>query len=124
MNFIHIFLGFFGVFAAIGVCFFWDAMKNMKEDIDIIDIIEHYHYGLVIIALSKFAGVFNSFFLGFGLMLIVDEFRHTHPFAYKSKHFTGSSIIGIILMLIMLYYIYIYGEYTTFTMFWEGKTPI
>lgn len=71
---------------------------------------EHYHVGLelmiVAMIIDLFNGTVSSFLYGVGFLFIVAEWRQAieivqkkvipgHPFAYGSKHFKSSSIIGI-----------------------------
>lgn len=84
---------------------------------------EHYHVGIELMILAVVINLFNStaaaFFLGAGLMFIVAEWRQVieivgkkvkpgHPFAYGSTHFKTSTIVGISLMCVLLFFQFIF----------------
>ncbi len=81
------------------------------------EIIEHYHIGLGLfitgIIVNQFIQEIAWFVTGMGLLFIIAEWHQAveisnkkvipgKPFAWGSKHFRGSSIIGIILAIILL----------------------
>jgi hypothetical protein len=98
----HLLLHFsLGVILSIILSIIWT--KRLREELDIIVEIEHYHWGLVSliigVLLSDIHSDIHYFFFGLGLMLIIDESLQKHPFAYGSKHFLVSSMIGFVLFI-------------------------
>jgi hypothetical protein len=81
--------------------------KNCEE-------LEHYHWGLLAWIVAYATPLFVSEILwGLGLALIIaewaqvgewrnGEWKRGHPFAYGSKHFVASTVIGIVLVVILI----------------------
>lgn len=84
---------------------------------------EHYHVGLELLILASFIAIFNEFaasvLFGASFLFLAAEWRQAievhgdkvkagHPFAYGSKHFTASTIVGITLTGIAVFsYLYL-----------------
>lgn len=81
------------------------------------EVLEHYHIGLGLIITALIVNLFYQpaawFLSGFGFFFILAEWHQSieiagrkvvpgKPFAYGSKHFKGSTIIGIALVAILL----------------------
>jgi len=64
-----------------------------------LEVMEHYHYGLLLFALAPFFieySLITSFgLLGMGTAFIYHESKQRNFFAHKSVHFKNSTIIGL-----------------------------
>lgn len=90
---------------------------NYKKAEKGLEVLEHYHMGLILLIIAIIANLFYEsialFLTGMGFLFIIAEWHQTihtvgkkvvsgKPFAWGSVHFIGSSIIGIILSGILL----------------------
>jgi len=67
-----------------------------------LEILEHYHHGLILIITSfLFTYPVNYILTGIGIQLIYDERIQKNPFALGKEYFKYSSIIGITLVTIL-----------------------
>lgn len=66
-----------------------------------LEVLEHFHHGIILITLSFVILQYNVFMatilLGMGAAFIYHESKQKNYFAYTSTHFKGSTIIGIFL---------------------------
>ncbi len=71
-----------------------------------LEVMEHYHYGLLLFALAPFFieySLVTSFgLLGMGTAFIYHESKQRNFFAHQSVHFKGSTIIGVTLAIIAI----------------------
>jgi hypothetical protein len=91
----------------------WEARLNKYEAG--LSVFEHYHWGLLAWFLSYFTPHLVSEVLwGLGAALILaewgqsgvwmdGEWRKGHPFAYGTKHFIPSTVIGAVLAALVLW---------------------
>ena len=75
------------------------------------EIFEHYHFGIILIYIGFIIPIqiISYFIISLGAGFIYMETQHIHCFAYKSGHFTKSSIIGIILCTGMILSVYLFN---------------
>ena len=70
------------------------------------EVIEHYHWGIVLIGISIVImihlPVMAYLVLGAGMGLVYHESKQKNYFAQKSNHFRNSSIIGIVLTTVII----------------------
>jgi hypothetical protein len=83
----------------------WESGANKYEHG--VEELEHYHWGLICWILAYLAPLWLSYILwGLGLALIIAEWAQTgewgdgewrrgHPFAWGSRHFVTSSVVGV-----------------------------
>lgn len=91
----------FGFLAGLMLDVIWS--KKLNNTMDKAHVIEHYHWGLVLLTIEMV--IFTEYFLsGLASSLFVSEwtFDKIHPFAYGKRHFTESSVIGVILLIISI----------------------
>ena len=77
-----------------------------------LEVLEHYHYGIALIAIAiiliQHIPYLAIALLGAGAAFIYHESKQKNYFAHKSPHFKGSTIIGIALIIIAITsYIYV-----------------
>jgi len=95
---IHLYLFSIGLVLA----FLLDAVWRIRfwgKDRGKLRVLEHYHWGLLIMILSK--TLENTFLLGLGVGLIISEELQKHPFGLNSDHFKQSTILGITLLILL-----------------------
>ena len=84
----------------------WFAIDYKKAEKGL-EVLEHYHYGLALMTISFiFIDLipFMAFILlGMGAAFIYHESKQKNYFAHKSTHFKGSTIIGLVLMIIGIF---------------------
>ena len=116
------FLVVIGAIAGVLLDTYWSSGKRTG-----IKILEHYHLGLGLFigaALSTLYGnelwnlSLGLALMGAGMFMFLAEWRQTpeisgkhiatgHPFSWKSEHFKSSSILGIGLTIILIYFVYL-----------------
>lgn len=83
----------------------WFAIDYKKVEKGL-EVLEHYHYGIVLMTISFiFIDLipFMAFILlGMGASFIYHESKQKNYFAHKSTHFKGSLLIGLILSVISI----------------------
>lgn len=117
MDFIESILLFcVGAFVTMIIDTLWWKIDYKKAERGL-EVLEHYHIGIALLIGAVVTNLFYqpaSWFLGgMGLLFVFAEWHQSveiagkkvipgKPFAYGSKHFKGSSIIGIILAVFLL----------------------
>jgi hypothetical protein len=70
-----------------------------------LEVLEHYHWGLVVLMLTKMLQIFSKLtfsFAGLASIFILLEVVQEHPFAVGSDHQVSSTIVGILLLAVLL----------------------
>lgn len=78
-----------------------------------LEALEHYHYGIALLAISFFfvtpVPLLSFALLGMGISFIYHESKQENFFAHKSTHFKESTLIGITLLIMAaLVFSYLY----------------
>lgn len=109
---------FIGLFIAFVIDILWWNQKSFKKLEQGIEFHEHYHIGLELIILYIILTAITGWspliiLMGAGIGFVLAEWSQHHeikgkkvvpghPFAYGSKHFKMSTIVGVFLFSIML----------------------
>ena len=108
---------FFGLFAAFVIDILWWVKPKFQKSEKGLEAHEHYHIGIILFIAAVLVNLIYQpatwFLVGMGFVFIVGEWRQSievagkkvipgKPFALGSKHFKGSSAIGIGLLGILL----------------------
>ncbi len=89
----------YGFFLGLVLDVIWSKKLNMQYDKA--HVIEHYHWGLILILIDKWIPL--NILSGVAAALIVSEWTgdRLHPFAWGKNHFKQSTIIGLIISIIV-----------------------
>ncbi len=93
---------FLGLLLGIFLCFLWTQF--FRKRVDFIKELEHYHWGLLALirGAMDYSGERPFFFYGLGLVFLVDELLQKNKFAYGSRHFKESLIVGVLLLIVLV----------------------
>jgi hypothetical protein len=99
-------LGSFLMGLAIGVAIdqLWTKTSINKYERRL-ELLEHYHWGLVILMLARLLHTFSKLTLsgaGLASIFILLEVVQEHPFAFRSDHQVSSTIVGILLLAVLM----------------------
>jgi hypothetical protein len=89
----------YGFFLGLVLDVVWSKGLNLK--VDKAPIMEHYHWGLILILIDKYLPW--NLLSGIAAALIVSEWTgdKLHPFAWGKTHFKESTIIGLIISIMV-----------------------
>ena len=95
----------FGVISITILDRYWFKINYKKAEKGL-EILEHYHHGIIMIIISMwvypFIPILTIFLAVGGATFIYREARQENDFAHNSTHFKGSLIIGLILIVIAI----------------------
>jgi len=96
-------LGWFFLGLAVGILFdlLWRRTGISKYE-GKVEMLEHYHWGLILLILARIVKILSATFAGMGLYLVFAELTQRHPFATESNHELSSTIIGLILAILLI----------------------
>lgn len=95
-------VGMISVLSAAVVDTVYGVILKVPNNVGHIYYIEHYHWGLVLLALSKF---FTPLF-GAGAYLLFSDVFHLYPYSWgeeKHHNFFGSTLVGVALFVVNLW---------------------
>ncbi len=99
--FVAAILGFLGITIIDRIWFLIDYKKAEKG----LEVLEHFHYGIILMGISVISIPYIPLaatyaLLGAATAFIYHESKQKNFFSYKSTHFKGSAVIGIVLTVI------------------------